>query len=395
MRDLQALRIMNYKLSKRSQIIKGQSEIRAMTLACTECNGINLSQGVCDTETPLPVLAGAKEAIDRGDNNYTRLDGIDELRLAIAHKEKAYKNIDVDPNSEVVVSNGATGGLYNAVMTLLDPGDEVVVFEPYYGYHVHTFLTAGVSINYVSMKAPDWEFKIEDLEKTVTSKTKAIMVNTPSNPCGKVFSKEELEAIGEIAEKNDLYIFSDEIYEYFVYDGLNHISPASIGKLKERTIIIGGFSKTFSVTGWRIGYTIAPPEITKILGQFNDLVYICPPAPLQHGITVGLKTLGDDHYQKLRADHFELREIFCSTLDKVGMTPYVPKGAYYVLTDISGLPGNNCKDKVMRFLDKTGVAGVPGYSFYHDNSGDDLVRFCFAKEKHVIEDACNRIEMAF
>lgn len=386
---------MQYKLSKRSQIIKGQSEIRAMTLACTARGGINLSQGVCDTETPIPVLAGAKEAIDRGDNNYTRLDGIDELRIAVAQKEKAYKGIDVDPHNEVVITNGATGALYNAVMTLLDPGDEVVVFEPYYGYHVATFLTAGININYVRMEAPDWDFKKEDVINSITDKTKAIMINTPSNPCGKVFSEEELLFLGEIAEKNSLYIFSDEIYEYFVYDGLQHISPASLKSLKERTIIIGGFSKTFSVTGWRVGYVIAPSEITPLLGQFNDLVYICPPAPLQHGVTVGLNTLGKQHYSKLRDDHFELREIFCSTLLKVGMTPYIPNGAYYVLSDISSLPGENCKDKVMRFLDKTGVAGVPGYSFYHDNSGDNLVRFCFAKEKHIIEEACNRIEMAF
>ncbi len=386
---------MNYQLSKRSQIIKGQSEIRAMTLACTARGGINLSQGVCDTETPMPVLAGAKEAIDRGDNNYTRLDGIDELRIAVAEKEKDFKGIDVDPHNEVVITNGATGALYNTVMTLLDPGDDVIVFEPYYGYHVATFLTAGVNIKYVRMDAPDWSFKKDDVINSVTDKTKAIMVNTPSNPCGKVFSEEELLFLGEVAEKNNLFIFSDEIYEYFVYDGLKHISPASLNSLKSRTIIIGGFSKTFSVTGWRVGYSISPAEITPLLGQFNDLVYICPPAPLQHGITVGLSTLGKEHYKKLRDDHFELREIFCSTLKNVGMTPYVPNGAYYVLADISNLAGSDCKDKVMKFLDKTGVAGVPGYSFYHDKSGDNLVRFCFAKEKHIIEDACNRIELAF
>jgi len=378
------------QLSKRSSNIT-QSEIRAMSLACRKANGINLSQGVCDTETPSPVLESARQAISGGHNSYTRHDGIDPLRTAIAEKELRDKGINVDPNSEIVVSSGATGALYSAVMALLNPGDEVIVFEPFYGYHISTLQSADITINYIRLTAPEWEFTDEQLAEVVTSKTRAILINTPGNPCGKVFTRDELLRIGRFAEQHDLIIFSDEIYEYFVYEG-EHISPISIPELRPRTVVVGGFSKTFSITGWRVGYTIAPAHVTDAIGHLSDLIYVCAPAPLQVGVAAGLNSLSEDHYLELRDDHLKKRDMICASLAKAGLNPTIPKGAYYLLADVSKVPGKTSREKALNLLEMTGIAGVPGSAFFHDTSGDNLIRFCFAKELSIIKECCKRFE---
>ncbi len=378
------------QLSRRSSQIT-QSEIRAMSLACRSVGGINLSQGVCDTETPMNVLDGAKEALYAGHNSYTRHDGITSLREAIAAKEFRDKGISIDPDSEIVVTGGATGALYSAVMALLDPGDEVVVFEPFYGYHVSTFQSAGLGIRYVRLSEPDWQFTDEQLLKAITPSTRAILINTPSNPSGKVFTREELLRIGKIAEKFNLILISDEIYEYFVYTG-SHISPLSIPELRTRTVLVGGFSKTFSITGWRVGYTIAPKEITTAIGHLSDLVYVCAPAPLQAGVAQGLMELPAQHYNDLRDDHRIKRDMICESLRKAGLNPTVPDGAYYLLADISRIEAPTSRDRALKLLTMTGIAGVPGSAFFHDNSGDHLIRFCFAKDQAIIEECCRRFE---
>ncbi len=378
------------QLSRRSSNIT-QSEIRAMSLACRKVDGINLSQGVCDTETPSPVLNSAQTAISDGHNSYTRHDGIDPLRTAIASKELRDKGVEIDPDSEIVVTSGATGALYSAVMALLNPGDEVVVFEPFYGYHISTLQSADISIKYVRLSAPNWDFTDEQLAEVITDKTRAILINTPGNPSGKVFTRNELLRIGTFAEKHDLIIFSDEIYEYFVYDG-EHISPISIPELRHRTVVVGGFSKTFSITGWRVGYTIAPPHVTDAIGHLSDLIYVCAPAPLQVGVAQGLTDLLPEHYDALRDDHLIKRDMICAALSKAGLNPTVPKGAYYLLADISKVPGETSRDKAINLLEMTGIAGVPGSAFFHDNSGDNLIRFCFAKEISIIEECCRRFE---
>src|SRR5271169_3958077 len=239
-------------LSKRADHIV-QSEIRVMSIECEKVNGINLAQGVCDTELPAPVAEGAKRAIERGMNSYTRYDGITELRGAIARKLRDYNGISADPDTQITVSAGSTGAFYAACLALLNPDDEVILFEPYYGYHVNTLLAVDAIPAYVTMQAPDWTFTAADLEKAVTPRTKAIMVNTPANPSGKVFSRTELEWIAEFAVRHDLFVFTDEIYEYFLYDGRRHVSPGSLPGMEERTITISGFSKTYSITGWRVG----------------------------------------------------------------------------------------------------------------------------------------------
>ena len=378
------------KLSSKSKCVM-QSEIRNMTLECTKVNGINLAQGVCDTPVPPEVMKGVEEGMREGFNIYTRYDGLPELRNALADKLRK-QGLDANPDGEIIVSNGATGAFYCALMALLEPGDEVILFEPYCGYHLQTLRALDMGASFVTLKAPDWKFFPEDLGRAITPKTRGILVNTPANPSGKVFTREELDTIKAFAEKHDLFVFTDEIYEYFIYDGRKHISPATLPAMKQRTIAISGMSKTFSVTGWRIGYAIADAKWAQTIGYFNDLVYVCAPAPLQIGVARGLKALSPEYYQELCQEYAGKRDQICEALERGGMKPCVPQGAYYVLADISKLPGKNSKERALHLLHKTGVASVPGSAFYHrPEDGDGLTRFCFAKQKGDLDEACKRL----
>jgi len=247
---------MSLSISARSHGIV-QSEIRNMSIECDRLNGINLSQGICDLKLPTSVRLGAEEAMLNGANHYTRYDGFSDLRKAISSKMLTYNHVQSDPETDIIVSAGATGAFYCACLALLNPGDEVLIFEPFYGYHINTLLAADAIPVYVSLKPPNWSSTLDDLEKIITPRTKGIMVNTPSNPCGKIFTKDELEQIAQFASKHELFVFTDEIYEYFVYDGQEHISPGSIPLIADQTISISGYSKTFSITGWRIGYSVS------------------------------------------------------------------------------------------------------------------------------------------
>ncbi len=382
---------MGLKLSKRHEWVL-QSEIRNMSIECDRMGGINLSQGVCDLEVPPEVARGAKAAIDNGINAYTRYDGLEELRTAIAAKSKKYNQIDCNPASEIVVSAGTTGALYCTCLALLDPGDEVILFEPYYGYHVSTLVATQAVPVYVKTEPPDWKFSAGQLEAAVTSRTRGIIINTPANPSGKVFSFEEIEQISAFAARHDLFVFTDEIYEHFVYDGRRHISPATLPGMKERTITISGVSKCFSITGWRIGYCICDARWAQTIGYFNDLIYVCAPAPLQIGAAKGLLDLDQDYYASISKAHQTKRDKICDALSRAGLNPCIPQGAYYVLADISKLAGVNSKERAMNLLRKSGIACVPGEAFYHDMSGEHLARFCFAKEDPIIDDACRRIQ---
>ena len=381
---------MTLKLSQRHAWV-AQSEIRNMSIECDRVQGINLSQGVCDLEVPAAVRQGAKEAMDAGVNTYTRYDGLAELRQAIAHKQKLFTGLEADPETEIIVSAGATGAFYCACLALLDPGDEVILFEPYYGYHVSTLVATQAVPVYVRLAPPQWTFDEPDLAQALSPKTRGIMINTPANPSGKVFTAEELARLAAFATKHDLFVFTDEIYEHFVYDGNQHISPATLPGMKERTITISGFSKTFSITGWRVGYCLCDARWARTIGYFDDLVYVCAPAPLQMGVASGLRQLGTDYYEKLSSEYLIKRDKICTALLQAGLSPYVPQGAYYVLADISRVPGDSSKAKALHLLRQSGVACVPGEAFYHDAAGENLARFCFAKEDTVIEEACRRI----
>jgi aminotransferase len=368
-----------------------QSEIRNMSIECARLGGINLAQGVCDTELPEAVRLGAAEAMASGQNSYTRYDGLAELRQAIARKVERDNGTKLDPESEVVVTSGATGAFYAACLTLFDAGDELVLFEPYYGYHLDTLRALSLTPRFVPLEEPNWQFSREKLRAAIGPKTRAIVVNTPGNPSGKVFSRAELAAIAELANEFDLYVITDEIYEYFLYEGREHVSFATLAGMRERTITVGGFSKTFSITGWRIGYLLAPRELCYKIGQAHDLVYVCAPAPLQIGVARGLDSLGPGFYEDLRREYARKREQLCSALERAGITPHVPDGAYYVLADSRRIPGNTAKQRALSLLERAGVAAVPGSAFFQGSRGDDLLRFSYAKRGAELDEACRRL----
>jgi len=350
-----------------------------------------MSQGVCNMPLPTAVKKGAVKAMDDGLNYYSRHDGLPELRNAIAAKMKRHNGIYANPETDVVVSAGSTGAFYCACLALLNPGDEVIIFEPYYEYHINTLIAAGAKPVYVKLSPPDWSFDLKDLAKAIGPRTKGIMINTPSNPAGKVFSLAELKDIARLAIKHDFFVFTDEIYEYFVYDGLKHISPGSLSEIKNRTITISGYSKAFSITGWRIGYCVCDSKWAKMIGYINDLVYVCGPTPLQMGVANGIMKLPDSFYQNLCRKYYLKRNEICNILSRIGLTPFAPKGAYYILADVDILPGKTSKDKSMYLLKKTGVATVPGEAFYHSKGGENIVRFCFAKSEQELAEASIRL----
>lgn len=367
------------------------SEIRAMTQACAEVDGINMAQGVCDTPVPVVVLKGAEKAMESGKNVYTRFDGLPELRQALAAKLARYNGIKADPETEITVSAGATGSFHCACLALLSPGDEVILFEPYYQYHISALLAVEAVPVIVKMTAPHWTFSTDELERAISPRTKAIIVNSPGNPSGKVFARTELENIANVTIRHDLFAITDEIYEYFLYDGCQHISLATLSGMGDRSITIGGYSKTFSITGWRIGYSVAQKRWAYLIGAMNDLLYVCAPAPLQSGVASGIEQLPESFYRGLARDFQKKRDRFCHALEKAGLTPSIPQGAYYVLADISHLPGKTGKERAMYLLNKTGIAGVPGEAFFSGAEGHHFIRFSFAKTDSDLEEACRRL----
>ncbi len=368
-----------------------QSTIRTMSVECERVGGVNLAQGVCDTEVPLVVRQAAEAAIEAGQNQYTRADGIARLRQAIAAKLRSHNGITADPETEIVVTSGVTGGFDSACRALLNPGDEVILFEPYYGYHYATLVGQYLRPVLVSLDPPDYPLATDRLVAAITPKTRGVVVNTPTNPSGKLFSLKELEQIAEVARRYDLFIFTDEIYEHFVYDGQSHISPASLQGIADRTITISGFSKVFSITGWRVGYLHGSARWTPAISYFHDLTYVCAPSAFQHGAAAGLEKLPDSFYSDLIRDYQHKRQMICEALRVAGMEPSVPAGAYYVLADAAVVPGEGSIDKAMNLLHLTGVASVPGEAFFQGGRGDHLLRFCFAKTDADLAEACERL----
>jgi len=365
------------KLSERVQNI-AQSEIRSMSMLCHEKQGLNMAQGICDLEVPSVVQEGARDAISNGQNIYTSAYGNLPLRKAIAKKQNDFYTQGINEDN-VLVSSGATGAFYAMAMSLLNEGDEVIVFEPYYGYHVSTLQSLGCKIKFIKTVPPSYAIDFEILKLHITKETKALLICNPSNPSGKVYTKEELEKISSLINKNDMVLFSDEMYEHFVYDGLDFISALSIEGLKDKTVVISGFSKIYSITGWRLGYAISSPKVIEAASAINDLVYVCPAAPLQHGVLKGLEELPKSYYTNVAKEHQSKRDRFIKALNDVGLKAEYIKGAYYVLADISSLEGKDDKEKVITLLEKTGIAAVPARAFYHKSEGINLARFCFSK----------------
>ncbi|HEX8252282.1 MAG TPA: pyridoxal phosphate-dependent aminotransferase [Thermoanaerobaculia bacterium] len=364
-----------------------QSDIRRMSRECERVGGINLGQGICDLPTIPELVEGATDAIRSSKATYSKFEGIDPLREKIAAKCERFNGFRVDPATELVVSVGSTGGFAAAAMATLNPGDEVILFEPYYGYHLNTLKVLGIETKYVPLQLPDWSIDFDLLRAAFGPKTRGIIVCTPSNPCGKVFTREELERIAELAREFNAWVFTDEIYEYIVYDGRKHLSMASVAR--DVAITISGFSKTFSVTGWRIGYVAADARVIGPIGLVNDLFYVCAPTPLQWGIARALD-IGEDYYRNLALDYEKKRDVLAEALTEGGFKPFVPQGAYYMLAEIPKR-FSNAREAAMALIEEAGVASVPGPSFYASDRGDRLLRFCFAKDFAALDEAAKRL----
>jgi aminotransferase len=378
------------RLSRRLQGLV-QSDIRRMTRECERVRGINLGQGICDLPTPVPVREGAIEAIRARKSTYSFMEGVPELREAIARKLGRKNGIAADPASEIVVTVGASGAYTCALHALLNPGDGVLVFEPFYGYHVNTAIVAGLEPQYLRLDAPQFALTEPALRGALKPNTRALVVCSPGNPSGKMFTHAELEIVARVAREKDLVVITDEIYEDIRYDGREHVSAATVGDLRDRTVTIMGLSKTFSITGWRLGYAVAREDWARAIALVSDLFYICAPTPLQHGVAAGV-AMPQGFYDELAAGYAQKREWTCKALERAGLKPVWPEGAYYVLADIGGLGFKSARDAAMDLLEKTGVATIPGTAFFTGNAGERFLRVCFAKEEDALLEACKRIE---
>ena len=368
-----------------------QSDIRRMSLECTRLGGINLGQGICDQPIEPTIKWAAIQAIEQDRSIYTRLDGIDELRHRIAKKVRDYNKVPCEADGEVIVNVGSTGSFVAACMALVNPGDEVILFSPFYGYHLNILKVCQATLKYVKLQAPDWWYDPAELEAAFSKKTKFILVNTPSNPCGKVFSRDELSRIAGLCQKHDALCVTDEIYEYILYDGRRHLSLGAFPGMEDRTITISGFSKTYAMTGWRLGYLVARRALASQMALLNDLINVCAPSPLQHGVVAAFD-LPPAYYDRMVLDYAVKRDMMAEACRTAGMEPFVPQGSYYMLADVNRLGMKDDYDAARVLLEQAGIAVIPGSSFYADpKDGRQQIRLCYAKKMPDLEEACRRL----
>ncbi|MHB9133443.1 MAG: pyridoxal phosphate-dependent aminotransferase [Armatimonadota bacterium] len=382
--------IASHYVSERSQLFT-QSIIREMTRQNALYNGINLAQGYPDFDPPEEIKEAAVQAIRDGHNQYAITWGTPLLRQAIAEKAGWYNGITADADEHVTVTCGATEAMMAAMMAVINPGDEVIIFEPYYENYGPDTIVSGAKPVYVPLRAPDFSFDREELAAAFTDKTKAIVINTPQNPTGKVFNREELSFIAGLCQQYDALAITDEIYEHILYDGHQHVSIASLPGMAERTITISGLSKTYSVTGWRIGYIIAPPEISEAVRRVHDFLTVGAPAPLQIAAVTALR-IDRSYYTELAAMYEKKRDLLLPILRELGFEVFQPQGAYYLWTDVTGLTTMDGWDYAQYLVREIGVATVPGSGFYsHRQLGARNVRFTFSKKPETLMAAVERL----
>lgn len=367
--------------------------LRSLTLVINGVpDGINLGQGVCDLDSPRPLVEGATASIDGGDRQlYTPYAGLPELREAIAAKLRRHNGLDYRAEN-VAVCTGSSGAFFAAGMTLFDPGDEVVLFEPFYSYHWTTVPLFGAVPRAVRLRGPELAFDVEALRAALTPRTRAVVVNTPGNPSGKVWTAGELAALGRALEGTDVVVMTDEVYEYMCFDGREHVSPATVPELAGRTLTMNSFSKTFSITGWRVGFLAGPADIVEKCGVVFDQMEVCAARPMQRGVQRALEQLPETFYTDLRDEYQCKRDLFCAALRDAGFRFDVPQGAYYVLADYRDVFGDVAPyDAVMAMIDRVRVNAVPGDLFFAEPEGVRCMRFQFAVERHVLADAATRL----
>jgi len=382
-----------------------ESVIREMTRLALQHNAVNLSQGFPDFPAPAEIKEAARQAISDDINQYAITWGAKPLRDAIVEKFARTQGVRVDPEREITICCGSTEAMMSAMMAIINPGDEVVVFEPFYENYGPDAILSGATPRFVRLRPPasenhDWSFDERELSDAFGPNTKAIIVNTPNNPTGKVFTRAELEFIRDLCVRWNAFCITDEIYEHILYDGAEHISMASLDGMRERTIVINGMSKTYSVTGWRVGWAIAPPEATQSIRKVHDFLTVGAAAPLQQAGAFALK-FPQAYYDKLAVTYAEKRERLVKILSRAGFTVFKPRGAYYIMTDVSRmkLPGirrsvsESYDVSFAKFLVETiGVAVVPGSSFYKNaQDGSSQIRFTFCKKEETLAAAEQRL----
>jgi aminotransferase len=372
-----------------------ESVIREMTRQALRHHAINLAQGFPDFPAPEEIKHAAQQAIADDINQYAITWGARDLRQAIAANAARFTGLTADPETEITVCCGATEAMIASLLAIVNPGDEVIVFEPFYENYGADAILSGATPRYVSLRPPsdpdgDWSFDPAQLRAAFNSRTRAIIVNTPNNPTGKVFTRAELESIRDLCVEFDVIAITDEIYEHILYDGARHISPAAIEGMAERTILINSMSKTYSVTGWRVGWTIAPPDLTAAIRKVHDFLTVGAAAPLQAAGAVAL-ALERGYYQRLASQYLVRRDQLLAALRGAGLTAYRPRGAYYIMTDISGFHFADDLEFTRHLIAEIGVAAVPGSSFYNSASGSQQVRFAFCKRPETLAAAAERL----
>jgi len=372
-----------------------ESVIREMTREALKHGAVNLSQGFPDFPAPEDIKRKAMEAIAADVNQYAITWGSKDFRNAIASKTRSYLGLEIDPETEITVTCGSTEGMIAAMMATVDPGEEVIVFEPFYENYAPDAILSDARPRYVPLRAPDWSFDRDELRRTFNEKTKAIIVCNPNNPTGKVFTREELEFIGGLCQEFDALCFTDEIYEHILYPrrdaDIRHISMAQIEGMRDRTVIINSMSKTYAVTGWRVGYCIAPPEITSAIRKVHDFLTVGAAAPLQAAGAYAL-SLPQEYYDAMQSEYHARRDLLLPVLADAGFQTFVPDGAYYIMTDISGFGFADDVEFTKHLIRDVGVACVPGSSFYSVPSlGQQQVRFCFCKKDETLHAAAERL----
>ncbi len=367
-----------------------ESVIREMTRLCQIHGGINLSQGFPDFPAPDEIKEAAVAAIRDDVNQYAITWGAKSFRDAIAENYSRVYGMDVDPEKELVVCCGSTEAMMSAMLGVVDPGDEVVVFEPFYENYGPDAILSGAVPRYVTLHEPDWRLDPDELAAAFNDRTRAIIINTPNNPTGKVFTREELSQIAALCQKWGAVAITDEIYEHILYEG-EHIPLASLDGMRERTITINSLSKTYSLTGWRVGWALAPPVLSDAIRKVHDFLTVGAAAPLQEAGVVALG-LPDEYYRQLSVDYRARRDVLLPALKEAGFSCYKPNGAYYVMTDISRFGFRDDVSFSRYLIEKIGVAAVPGSSFYHrPEDGAQKVRFTFCKREETLRAAADKL----
>jgi aspartate/methionine/tyrosine aminotransferase len=369
-----------------------ESVIREMTRLNQLYGGVNLSQGFPDFPAPAAIKEAACAAINADVNQYAVTWGARPLREAIAREFTKRYGLEVVADEQVTVCCGTTEAMMSTMMAIIDPGDEVVIFEPFYENYGPDAILSGATPRYVTLHAPDWSFDPDELAAAFNEKTKAIIINTPNNPTGKVFSRDELEMIATLCRKWDAIAISDEIYEHIIYDGYRHIPIATLEGMADRTVTLNGLSKTFSVTGWRVGWTISPPSLTGAIRKVHDFLTVGAPAPLQEAGAVALG-FAEDYYTSLAAHYQTRRDALVDILERHHFTTYKPFGAYYIMTDISAFGFSDDVEFARYLVKDVGVAAVPGSSFYKTGAGRTKLRFCFCKKDETLAEADRRFQL--